>query len=72
MGTAAHEYRKWLARKIWRDPLMSGWVGPWWKVTQKELAVFEFWRKRGYIEEDGTMMRLTEAGRIHYGERVST
>lgn len=69
MGTAAHEYRKFLVRKIWRDPMMSGWVEPWWNLTQKDVAAFKFWRKRGYIEEDGTMMRLTEAGRTQSGAR---
>ena len=66
MGTAAHEYRKWLARKMWRDIYMSGWVTPWWALTKKDEAAIKFWRKRGYVEEDGPMLRLTETGRAHY------
>jgi len=37
-------------------------------VTKKDKAAFKFWRDRGYVEEDGPMMRLTEAGRMHYGK----
>lgn len=69
MGTAAHEYRKRLVVKLWRDPLMSGWAHPWWGLTVKDQAAFKFWRDRGYIEEEGHMVRLTDAGRIHYGDR---
>ena len=70
MGTAAHEYRKFLAHKLWRDRYMTGWVSPWWKPTKKDEAAFKFWRDRGYIEDDRAMMRLTEAGRIHYGNKT--
>lgn len=59
---AAADERKHLATKIWRPGLM-GWSYPHWTLTKRERAIIAYWDKRGHLERDGVMMRLTEAGR---------
>lgn len=65
--TKAERERYYLASKLWRGGEMMGWAYPHWPLSQKDKSILEYFERHEYVEKNGLMLRLTQAGRSALG-----